>query len=144
MNVVFILSDQHNPFFSGCYGNSITRTPAIDSIAERGVRFENAYCASPLCVPTRGAMFTGRYVHEVGTWDNALAWTGAPSGWSHHFRDSGVGLTTVGKLDFKPDVDHGIEGVWTSTRCSASRRSCRATPSGGRCRRRGLGTTILS
>jgi len=109
MNVVFLFSDQHNPFFSGCYGSRITRTPAIDSIAERGVRFENAYCASPLCVPTRAAMFTGRYVHEVGTWDNALAWTGSPRGWSHYFRDSGVRLTTVGKLDFKPGVDHGIE-----------------------------------
>lgn len=109
MNVVFILSDQHNPRFSGCYGNPITRTPNIDSMAERGMRFENAYCTSPLCAPARGAMFTGRYVHEIGTWDNAQPWTGVPRGWSHYFRDKGILLTTVGKLDFMPDVEHGIE-----------------------------------
>ena len=109
MNVVFILSDQHNPFFTGCYGNPITRTPSIDSIAERGLRFENAYCTSPLCVPARAAMFTGRYVHEIGFWDNATPWDGIPRGWPSYFRENGVLLTTVGKLDFMPDVDHGIE-----------------------------------
>lgn len=109
MNVVFIFSDQHNPVFSGCYGNRITRTPNIDSIAERGVRFENAYCCSPLCVPTRAAMFTGRYVHETGVWDNAGGWNGTPRGWSHYFQDNGALLTTVGKLDFLAGHDHGIE-----------------------------------
>ena len=36
MNVVFILSDQHNPFFSGCYGSPVTRTPNMDAMAKRG------------------------------------------------------------------------------------------------------------
>ena len=60
MNVVFIMTDRHNPEFSGCYGNSLTRTPHIDSIAERGTRFEYAYCLSPLCAPSRAAMMAGR------------------------------------------------------------------------------------
>jgi choline-sulfatase len=108
MNVLFILSDQHNPSFSGCYGHPLAHTPNIDSIARRGTRFESAYCVSPFCVPARAAMFTGRYAHEISIWDNTRAWNGTPSGWSHYFRDSGILLTTVGKLDFAPDADHGV------------------------------------
>ncbi len=108
MNVVLIVGDRHNPDFAGCYGNPITRTPYIDSIAERGARFDSAYCISPLCTPSRAASITGRYVHEIGTWDCAFPYTGAPSGWGHYFADQGVQMTTVGKLDFQPGVGHGI------------------------------------
>ncbi len=109
MNVVYILSDRHNAEFAGCYGNAVTRTPNIDQIAETGTRFDSAYCVSPICVPTRAAMMTGRYVHEIGAWDNAFPYTGVPRGWGHYFREQGVCFTTVGKLDFLPGVDHGIE-----------------------------------
>jgi choline-sulfatase len=53
-------------------------------------------------------MFTGRRVHETGFWDNAVGWDGVPRGWSHFFREKGVGFTSIGKLDFKPGSDHGI------------------------------------
>lgn len=108
MNAVYIFSDQHNSQYCGCYGN-ITRTPNIDSIAKRGVRFENAYTSSPLCVPSRASMFTGRYVHEIAAWDNASPYDGKVPGWGHYLKQKGILLTTIGKLDFKPDMDHGIE-----------------------------------
>ena len=108
MNVVFILSDRHTPAFSGCYGNPITRTPHIDRLAESGTRFESATCNSPVCVPTRAAMITGRYIHEIGTWCNAFPYTGVPQGWGHYFAEQDVAFTTIGKLDFQPGVDHGI------------------------------------
>ncbi len=109
MNVVFILSDQHNASFTGCYGHPLARTPSIDAIARRGTRYDSAYCVSPFCVPARAAMFSGRYAHEIEIWDNCKAWPGEPAGWSHYFRDNNVKLTTIGKLDFAPDCDHGIE-----------------------------------
>ena len=108
MNTVFILTDQHNPFFTGCYGHRLAETPAIDSIAARGTRFQYAYCNSPLCVPSRAALFTGRYVFENACWDNALPWNGRMRGWPHFLRERSVQLTTIGKLDFQPGVDHGI------------------------------------
>ncbi len=108
MNIVYILSDRHNAEFAGCYGSPITRTPHIDSIAERGTRFEHAYCISPLCTPSRAALFSGRYVHEIGTWDCAFPYTGTPRGWSHFFAEQGVDLVTIGKLDFHPDPDYRI------------------------------------
>lgn len=109
MNVLFILSDQHNAAFSGCYGHSMAHTPNIDLLADRGTRFESAYCLSPFCVPARAAMFSGRYAHEIGIWDNTRAYTGTPTSWARYFRDNGVKMTTVGKLDFAPNADHGVE-----------------------------------
>ncbi len=108
MNVVFIFADQHNPQFCGCYGG-MTRTPNIDSISSDGVRFENAYTNSPLCVPSRASMFTSRYVHEIAAWDNCFPYNGKVPGWGSYLRDNGVLLTTIGKLDFKANTDHGIE-----------------------------------
>ncbi|MDA0746329.1 MAG: sulfatase-like hydrolase/transferase [bacterium] len=109
MNTVFILSDRHNAEFMGCYGNAITRTPAIDGLAERGVRFERAYSLSPICSPARAAMITGQYVHETGVWDNVFAYSGLPQGWGHFFAEEGVRLASIGKLDYRPDAEHGIE-----------------------------------
>lgn len=109
MNVMFILSDQHNASFTGCYGHPMARTPNIDSIAVRGTRFASAYSVSPLCVPGRAALFSGRYVHEIGIWDNTRAYGGSPASWARYFQNNRVKMTTVGKLDFAPGVDHGIE-----------------------------------
>ena len=60
-NILYILSDQHAFDIAGCYGDDVVRTPNIDRLAARGVRFENAYTASPLCVPARMSLLTGQY-----------------------------------------------------------------------------------
>jgi choline-sulfatase len=107
MNVIFIYVDQHNPVFSGCYGG-LTRTPNIDKLSRQGLRFQNAYSTCPLCVPARASMWTGRYVHEIGNWDNAMPYDGKIPNWGHYLNDNGVYVTTVGKLDFKPNCTYGI------------------------------------
>jgi hypothetical protein len=70
---IFFLSDNYNRQIAGCYGHPIVRTPTLDRLAAHGVRFANRYCASTLCVPSRGSLATGRYVHQNGCWDNAIA-----------------------------------------------------------------------
>ena len=50
-NMLFIFSDQHAQRITGCYGDPNVKTPALDRLASRGVRFDNAYCPSPICVP---------------------------------------------------------------------------------------------
>jgi choline-sulfatase len=60
-NILLIMSDEHNQRVSGCYGNSIVKTPNIDSLAAQGVVFENHYCNSPLCVPSRSSFTAGKY-----------------------------------------------------------------------------------
>ncbi len=115
LNVLYILSDQHNPEYTGCYGHALARTPNIDRLAAAGMRFARAYCQSPICASTRAAMITGRYTHEIGTWDNAFPYTGVPRGFGHHFAAHGVRLATIGKLDFEPGAEHGIEETHLAT-----------------------------
>ena len=48
-NIILILTDDRGYWSLGCYGNREIRTPNIDALAERGVRFENFFCTSPVC-----------------------------------------------------------------------------------------------
>lgn len=59
-NFLFIITDQLRHDHLSCAGNSVLRTPHIDSIAERGVRLENFYVASAVCMPNRSSIMTGR------------------------------------------------------------------------------------
>ena len=69
-NVLLIQSDQLAAPFLRCYGNSVTRTPHIDRLAEEGMVFEQAYCNFPLCGPSRSSMMTGRLASSIGAFDN--------------------------------------------------------------------------
>ncbi len=70
-NILLILTDQQNASMMSCAGNPWLRTPAMDSIAERGTRFERAYCMNPMCVPSRFSLFTGRRGSDIGLVNNA-------------------------------------------------------------------------
>lgn len=67
MNVLFIITDQQRADHLGCAGNPDLKTPNIDRLASEGVRFTNAYCANPMCMPNRATIFTGTYpsIHGV-------------------------------------------------------------------------------
>jgi choline-sulfatase len=69
-NILLLMSDEHNVRITGAYGNRVIRTPNIDSLAERGIRFDNAYCNSPLCVPSRLSFTAGKYIHRISAWNN--------------------------------------------------------------------------
>ena len=77
-------------------------------LAARGTRFASAYCNSPICVPSRASMATGRYVHETGHWDNAMPYDGTPRAWHHAVRDAGMDCVSIGKLHFRGAGDHGF------------------------------------
>jgi choline-sulfatase len=104
-NLIIFLSDNHNRDFLGAAGHPMVRTPNLDGIARRGVRFSNAYCASPLCCPSRAAIATGRFPHQTGYWDNALAYDGRVPTWHHRIRDAGHEVTAIGKLHFRSGED---------------------------------------
>jgi choline-sulfatase len=101
-NVLFINSDQHSRRVLGCYGNPVVKTPNLDALAARGTLFRNAYCPTPICVPSRASLATGRYAHTIDSWDNATPYIGteAPS-WGHRLTSQGHKVTTIGKLHYR-------------------------------------------
>jgi choline-sulfatase len=61
-----ICADDHAAYVTGAYGNTRVRTSAIDALAAGGIRFERAYCNSPVCTASRQSFFTGRYPRTIG------------------------------------------------------------------------------
>jgi len=104
-NLLFIISDQHNRDLLGCYGHPQVRTPHLDELAGRGVRFDSAYTNCPICVPARASLATGQYVHRVGYWDNAFPYEGRIPGWGHRLIDAGHVVDSIGKLHYRSDED---------------------------------------
>lgn len=99
-SVLFIISDDLNNFL-GCYGDPRARTPNIDRLAERGVLFERAYCAFPLCGPSRNSILTGLYPNSTGIIRNQEIFRQTiPSQPSmpQTFRTSGYFAGRIGKL----------------------------------------------
>ena len=110
MNVLVLMSDEHNPKFLGAAGHPFIATPNLDKLAARGTRFASAYTTSPMCVPARAAFATGRYVHQIGFWDSADAYEGSVPSWHHALREGGHEVVSIGKLHFRgrPGDDHGF------------------------------------
>ena len=65
-NILYVLTDEQYAGAMSCAGNPEVRTPAMDRLAQSGVRFSSVYCAYPLCTPSRASMFTGMMPHQVG------------------------------------------------------------------------------
>jgi choline-sulfatase len=109
-NVLVIMSDEHNPKYLGAAHHPYVQTPNLDALATRGTRFTSAYTTCPICVPARAAFAAGRFVHEIGFWDNGDAYDGSVPSWHHALRASGHRAVSIGKLHFRgrPGDDHGF------------------------------------
>jgi arylsulfatase A-like enzyme len=96
-NILVIMTDQQAASAMSAAGNPYLETPAIDSIAARGVRFDRAYVTQPLCLPSRSSMMTGRYPHEIGTTRNGKEFNGDWPMVSKFLADDGYATAYVGK-----------------------------------------------
>ena len=70
VNVIVLMSDEHNPRIIGAYGDPLVKTPTLDRLAATGVRFTAAYCQNPICVPSRVSLVSGRMPSNMNTFGN--------------------------------------------------------------------------
>jgi len=68
-NIIVFIADDWSKH-AGVYGDKVIKTPNIDKIASEGIVFQNAFCAAPSCTPSRAAILTGRYPHQLGEGGN--------------------------------------------------------------------------
>ena len=103
--VLVLCSDEHDPRHSGFGGSPLVRTPNLDRLAEGGVQFDRCYTPSPICIPARASMATGRWVHQHRHWDNAMAYDGRQPSWGHALQRAGARVESIGKLHYRSAQD---------------------------------------
>jgi arylsulfatase A-like enzyme len=96
-NFVLFITDQHRVDYLSCYGHPVLKTPHIDSIAARGVRFDNFYVATPVCMPNRATLMTGRMPSVHGGRGNGIPLPLASNTFVDALRAGGYATTLVGK-----------------------------------------------
>jgi choline-sulfatase len=97
-NFVVIMSDQHNPHVMGCSGDAVVRTPNLDRLARRGVRFASNYCTFPVCVPARLSFLSSRPCSDIGAWDNSDALGSQVPTFAHALTLAGYDTVLCGRM----------------------------------------------
>ena len=112
-NILLIMSDEHDPAVTGCYGDTIVRTPHLDSLAARASRLMPMYTTSPLCVPARLTFTAGKYVSRIGGWHNGcrLASDDYPS-LPRILAAAGYRSYLAGKMHFDAEHRYGFEELY--------------------------------
>lgn len=119
-NILFILTDDQGPWAAGCYGNREILTPNLDRLAASGVRFDNFFCASPVCSPARASLLTGRipsqhgihqWLHDENMGPGARQFLGTEVGWTDVLADNGYTCGLSGKWHLGDSLtpQHGFD-----------------------------------
>jgi arylsulfatase A-like enzyme len=103
--ILFVTTDQQRYDTLGCNGGQVARTPVVDTLAMKGVRFERAHPQSVVCMPSRSTILTGQHPATHGVWMNGVPLpVGAPSV-AEELRRAGYRTALVGKAHFQPYLD---------------------------------------
>jgi choline-sulfatase len=109
-NILIVMADQMAPAFLPIYGHGLTRAPHMQALARVGVVFDSAYCASPLCSPSRASFMAGLMPSRTRVYDNAAEFSADIPTFAHHLRLRGYRTILSGKMHFcGPDQLHGFE-----------------------------------
>ncbi|MFT4727725.1 MAG: arylsulfatase A-like enzyme [Granulosicoccus sp.] len=101
-NFLFFITDQQRADWLGCMGHPVVRTPNIDAIAAQGVRFENFHVASPVCMPNRASLLTGRFPSVHGLRQNGCRLPLSANTFVDVLAAGGYRTATIGKSHLQP------------------------------------------
>ncbi|SEE77847.1 sulfatase-like hydrolase/transferase [Ruania alba] len=122
-HILLTVSEDCPPWF-GCYGDPLAATPNLDALAARGVTFDQAYSAAPVCAPSRFALLTGvppqshAPAHQMRANAALPPWLHT---WPELLRSRGYHCTNNAKTDYNCDVDPAA--VWDESSLTAHWRS---------------------
>jgi choline-sulfatase len=109
-NLLLIMVDQLAAGWLPAYGHPVVQAPNLTRLARDGLVFESAYCPSPLCLPSRAGLLTGKLPSRIGAYDNAAELPASTATVAHHLRTHGYATSLAGKMHFVgPDQLHGFE-----------------------------------
>ena len=111
-NILFILSDDQGAWAMNCAGTPELKTPNMDRLAETGIRFENFFCASPVCSPARASILTGQIPSQHGVQDFLRAGNGVKVDGDDKTIQYLEGRTTYTELLAENGYDVGLSGKW--------------------------------
>jgi arylsulfatase A-like enzyme len=112
-NILLILTDQHRYDTLGCYGAQTCRTPHLDALAQRGVRFDATFTPTSPCSPARAALFSGLYPHHNNVYANDCVLNPNPN-LATELGGAGYNLGYAGKWHVDRDKtppDYGFQGL---------------------------------
>lgn len=102
-NIIFFLSDQHNTV-------DLADTPNINALKAEGMSFTRTYCSSPLCVPSRAGLLTGKLPAGTGVWDNVQCLSSDERTMAHSLSENGYQTILCGRMHFNyQDQTHGFD-----------------------------------
>jgi len=108
-NILWIIADDHVPYVMGAYGNNQARTPNLDKLASQGMRFDRAFCNSPVCTASRQSFLTGRYPRTIGVTQLSSALSGNEITLAEVLKANGYDTGAIGKMHFNSNLKHGFD-----------------------------------
>jgi choline-sulfatase len=108
-NVLWIVGDDFAPYVCGAYGNQVVKTPNIDRLAAEGMRFDRAYCNSPVCTASRQSFLTGRYPRTLGVTQLSTSLPAGETTLAELLKQAGYDTAAIGKMHFNSDLKHGFD-----------------------------------
>jgi arylsulfatase A-like enzyme len=100
--ILFVTTDQQRYDTLGCNGGRVARTPVLDAIAARGIRYERAQPQSVVCMPSRATILTGQHPATHGVWMNGVPLPVDAPSVARVLGDAGYRTALIGKSHFQP------------------------------------------
>ncbi|MBT6276036.1 MAG: sulfatase-like hydrolase/transferase [Chromatiales bacterium] len=101
-NFLYIMTDQLRADWLSCAGHPVVRTPNIDALASQGTRFTRFHVASPVCMPNRASLLTGRFPTSHGLRTNGCTLPRSANTFVDVLREEGYRTASIGKSHIQP------------------------------------------